>query len=170
MGRPSTYTREAADQVCALLANGESLRDICRDEDMPPESTVRGWAVDDLDGFAARYARARDIGLDCENDAMLEVARNGANDYKLISRGEGETELVPDHEHIARSRLIVDTMKWRLSKMAPKRYGDRITQEISGPNGGAIPTRIVVELVRAPSSLDSPASPPSLPSGAANRE
>lgn len=130
MGRPSSYTRETADQICALLAGGESLRDICRDEDMPPESTVRGWVVDDVDAFSARYTRARDIGLDCENDAMLDVARNGANDYKLVSRGEGQPELVPDHEHIARSRLIVDTMKWRLSKMAPKRYGDRL--ELAG--------------------------------------
>lgn len=37
------------------MAEGESLRSICRDPGMPSEATVRGWSLRDHDGFDARY-------------------------------------------------------------------------------------------------------------------
>ena len=58
-GRPSAYSEKNAAEVCERLAAGESLRAICRDGHMPPESTIRGWAIEDYSGFSARYARAR---------------------------------------------------------------------------------------------------------------
>ena len=35
-----------------------------------------------------------------------------------------------DGHHVQRSKLIVDTIKWEVSKMLPKLYGDIITQEL----------------------------------------
>jgi hypothetical protein len=94
---------------------------------MPPESTVRRWALDDAEGFAARYAHARDLGLDAMSDELLEIADDGTNDYM-------DTEDGPklDGEHVQRSRLRVDTRKWYLSKLAPKRYGDKLELEHKG--------------------------------------
>lgn len=37
-----------------------------------------------------------------------------------------------DTEHVQRSRLRVDTLKWQASKLVPKKYGDKIHQEHSG--------------------------------------
>ena len=59
-GRPSKYTEAVATAICRRIADGETLREICRSSDrFPPESSVREWVLADHQGFAARYARAR---------------------------------------------------------------------------------------------------------------
>lgn len=44
----------------------------------------------------------------------------------------GEIEIVPNLEHINRTRLRVDTRKWIVSKLLPKKYGDLVRTEHSG--------------------------------------
>ncbi len=113
MGRPSAYTQELADKICSWLAEGESLLAICKDDpNMPAASTVRRWVTDDRKGFAAQYARARDIGLDHQAEYIIEIA---------------DTEPDP-----ARARVMIDARKWHLSKMAPKRYGEKLAAEVTG--------------------------------------
>jgi hypothetical protein len=127
-GRPSAYTAELASQICERLVDGESLRAICRDEGMPDDRTVRRWAVDDVRGFAARYFLARQLQADALTDEILEIADDATRDW-LPSR-DSDTDspaLVPNHEHINRSKLRVDARKWLMSKLAPKKYGDKIT-------------------------------------------
>lgn len=142
----STYTREKADAVCAALAEGLTLREACRQEGMPPESTVRLWALDDVDGFAARYARAREIGYHAMADDVLEIADDGRNDW-MERRGEEDAGWVANGEHIQRSRLRVDSRKWMLSKVLPKIYGDKL--EVSGPGaGGAHVHKVEMTFVR----------------------
>ena len=133
-GRPTIYTPELVTDICVRLAGGESLRAICRDGSMPAESTVRGWVKDDREGFPAQYARARDIGLDAMADELLAIADDGSNDTYKTDDGK----VIVDHDHIQRSRLRVDTRKWLLSKMAPKRYGDRQHLEMTGAGDGPI--------------------------------
>jgi hypothetical protein len=120
-GRPSDYTPELALSICEKLASGLSLRVICSPDDMPAESTVRLWVIEDREGFSAQYTRSRDIGLDCRADRIEE---------KIES--EGDTQ---------RARLLFDHERWYLSKMAPKRYGDRITQEHTGKDGKDLPAQ-----------------------------
>ena len=116
-----TYSPAIAEEICRRLAEGEGLRAICRDEHMPTESTVRGWYVDDYQGFAAQYARARDIGLDVMAEETIEIADDSGLDVVMTDDGPR-----PDGEVINRAKLRVDTRKWLLSKLAPKRYGDRL--------------------------------------------
>jgi len=137
-GRPSRYTDALAAKICKRLAEGESLRSICRDEALPPESTVRGWVVDDHKGFPAQYARARDIGLDVMADEILEISDDGSNDW-MERQGENSEGWMLNGEHVQRSRLRIDSRKWLLSKMAPKRYGDKF-QHV-GEGGGPIRVR-----------------------------
>src|SRR5258708_1363452 len=61
-GRPPRYTAEIAERLLSQLAGGRSLGAVCRDQGMPPRSTVLQWVTDDREGFAARYRRARTIG------------------------------------------------------------------------------------------------------------
>ena len=111
------------------LAAGESLRAICRTEGFPTEGTVRLWAREEP--FATQYAQAREAGYGRMADELLEIADDGTNDTYLVKarNGEDDEERV-NHDHIARSRLRVDTRKWLLSKMLPKVYGDKV--ELSG--------------------------------------
>jgi len=127
-GRPSDYTPELANQICDRLAAGQSLREICRDDDMPHESTVRKWAVEDREGFYTQYARAREAQTEYWADEIVAIADDSARDSWTDENG---VERV-DHDHISRSRLRVDTRKWLMSKLAPKKYGDRVTNEHTG--------------------------------------
>jgi hypothetical protein len=106
---------------------------------MPAESTVRQWIEDDKTadgGFAAQYARAREIGYRTMADEIQEISDDGSNDYMVRTRRDGSTETVVNQEHIQRSRLRVDTRKWLLSKALPKIYGDKV--ELHGPDGGPL--------------------------------
>jgi hypothetical protein len=103
----SGYTADVGDEICRRLADGESLREICRGHDMPPESTVRQWAIDDRDGLAARYREARALLVERWADEIISIADDG--------------QLEPNDR-----RVRVDTRKWLMSKLAPKRYGDRL--------------------------------------------
>ena len=91
---------------------------------MPAESTVRAWALDDIHGFAAQYARAREIGYHGLFDEMLEIADTTHEGVKTVQKATGiETTTGDMIEH---RRLRVDTRKWMLSKALPKIYGDKL--------------------------------------------
>jgi hypothetical protein len=136
-GRPDTgpvYTDEIAEEICDRLAAGEPLASICRDAHMPDEKAVRKWVQTRAETFGPMYARARDIGYDSIAERILEL-------------GEDRAECIGpdgyiDNGEIQRLRLLSDNRKWLLSKMQPKRYGDKVTQEITGEDGGALITRI----------------------------
>lgn len=124
-GETHSYSQEIADKVCDELIKGRTLRDVCRDEGMPPESTVRLWAYDDREGFAAQYTRAREIGYHSMADELLDISDDGHNDW-MERRGEDDAGWQANGEHMQRSRLRVDTRKWLLSKALPKVYGDKL--------------------------------------------
>ena len=106
-GRPSDFTWPVALLICDRMAGGESLRSICKEEGLPAESTVRMWAVKDVEGFHAHYTRAREAQMDSMAEDILEMSDEKTAD-------------------VQRSRLQVDTRKWLMSKIAPKRFGDRM--------------------------------------------
>lgn len=133
-GETSSYTPEVARDICEQLATGKTLREICRAEGMPPESTVRLWALDDREGFAAHYTRAREIGYHAMADDLLEIADDGRNDWMTRNSDDGAGWAV-NGEHMQRSRLRVDTRKWMLSKALPKVYGDKLELGGTGKDG-----------------------------------
>ena len=135
-GRPSTYTPEIAALICERLATGESLRAICRDDGMPPESTVRGWVLDDVQGFSTQYARARNIGLDALAEETLAIADTPQEGEE--TEDDGEKVKVKRGDMLGHRKLQVDTRKWLLSKLAPKKYGEKTSMELTGANGGPV--------------------------------
>ncbi len=137
VGRPTIYTEELAATICAKLADGESLRAICEADEMPDEKTVRTWALENAHGFSPQYARAREIGYQSLAEDLLDIADDARNDW-MVRRGEDDAGWVANGEHIQRSRLRIDTRKWMLSKVLPKVYGDKTTQEHVGEGGGPV--------------------------------
>jgi hypothetical protein len=133
-GRPSSYTDDIAFVVCERLSQGESLRRICSDEEMPGKSTVMRWLNDNKD-FRDQYARAREAQADYFAEEIVEIADDSSED----AVADPETGAVRQNaEFVNRSRLRVDTRKWLMARMAPKKYGDKITQEHQGPDGGPL--------------------------------
>lgn len=125
------YTPELAEAICERLAEGETLKGICRDAGMPSARQVRRWAMDDVQGFAAKYSRAREIGYLKMADEVLELADDKAGDTYLDDTGTRR----PDHASVQRSRLQVDVRRWLLAKCLPKIYGDRQTVEHEAGEG-----------------------------------
>ena len=148
--RTRKYTPKLAEEICERLSKGETLRSICRDGHMPTETAVRKWALEDKDGFYAIYRAARDIGLDAMADEVIDIADDSTKDFiaQLSEDGE-EIEQRPDHEHINRSRLRVDTRKWYLSKLAPKRYGERTQVDNRFVDGEGNDRSITVKFVKS---------------------
>lgn len=146
MGRPSDYSPETAVLICARMGEGESLSSICRDDAMPSMSTVFRWLAADKE-FQDNYARAMDARATLLAEEILQIADDGRNDTYKDEDGHEAT----NHDVIARSRLRVDSRKWIAARMSPKKYGDKVTQEITGADGGPVKTEITrIELVAAP--------------------
>ena len=129
LGRPSDYSLETCEVICARLIEGESLRAICRRDDMPAISTVMNW-LRQHQAFVELYARARELQADAMFEELLDIADDGTNDYGVNEDGESNGKL--DRDHITRSRLRIDTRKWILARMNPKKYGDAVSMRHSG--------------------------------------
>lgn len=128
----SSYTEELADIICERIANGESLRAICEDEDMPDKATVFRWLADKAhESFRDQYARAREAQADALVDDILSIADDGTNDWMEKRDAEGEAIGWRENgEAMRRSQLRIDARKWIAGKLKPKKYGDKI--EIGG--------------------------------------
>ncbi|HEY1246085.1 MAG TPA: hypothetical protein VGF29_14760 [Hyphomicrobiaceae bacterium] len=129
-GRPTIYTEEIAAVIVTRLAAGEPLRTICRNDRMPDESTVRGWALDPDHPFAKRYALAREMGFFSMADELLEIADDARNDFMERMTRSGEVETVVNEEVLARSRMRIATRQWLLAKALPQTFGDRLEQNL----------------------------------------
>lgn len=123
-GRPPIFTKELADKVCERIAEGKSMRTVCAPEDMPSISTVFKWLRENPE-FAQQYARATEERTEAMSEDILDIADDGSNDLMTIQKGNMSYE-VENKEVTNRSRLRVDTRKWLMSKMKPKKYGDRV--------------------------------------------
>jgi hypothetical protein len=92
---------------------------------MPDASTVHRWVLEDREGFYKQYARAREIQSEMMFDEILESADDGSNDFMTITKGR-QSYNIEDKEVTNRSRLRVDSRKWYLSKVLPKKFGDKL--------------------------------------------
>jgi hypothetical protein len=147
MARPSEFTPEIGTEICRRIAEGESVRSIVKDEAMPSSSSVFRWLLDDdKKSFWEQYEKARNIQAELMFEELVEIADDGTNDWMEKERQNGETFTVVDSEHIQRSRLRVDTRKWYLSKVLPKKFGDKTV--VTGPNDGPIQIQGVEVTVR----------------------
>ena len=141
VGRPTSYNEEIASLICGRMANGESLRSICRDPAMPALSSVFLW-VSKHPEFSEQYKLAMASRADAMFEEMFDIADDGSNDWMEVNGKDGETGWKLNGEHVQRSRLRLDTRKWALSKMMPKKYGDNIVDE-STDNDGDVEIRVV---------------------------
>lgn len=139
------YSAALADRICKRLADGESLNAICKSDGYPSESSVRGWVMDDYQGFAANYTRAREIGYSRLAEEILHIADTPVlgvkkvskpmtmknNDGDIVPTGE-MLEEVTEGDMIEHRRLQVESRKWMLAKMLPKVYGEKQQVELTG--------------------------------------
>lgn len=109
VGRPTVMTPEVVEYICTELAEGRSLRSICREEGMPAVSTVLLAVVQDRNGFSEQYRRAREAAGFAHADNIVELANMVA-----------ASEIGPNE-----ARAAMDGLKWAAERMAPKHHSPR---------------------------------------------
>ena len=145
-GRPSLYSPDLAAAICAELADGRSLRSVCRDEGMPDARTVFRWLAAHEE-FRQQYARAKEESADALVEDILDIADDGRNDWMERAGDDAGAGWVLNGEHVQRTKVRIDARKWIAAKLKPKKYGDKVQQELSGPSGGPIEVVNRIELV-----------------------
>ena len=119
-GRPSNYSDALADQFCSLLPYLDGgIEKLCEQPGMPKPTTVFEW-ISKHQYFADKYARAREI--------QAEVQAQRAISDALCA---GDPQL---------GRLRFDARRWLASKLAPKKYGEKVEVE----NSGTLTTRVII--------------------------
>ncbi len=145
---PVEYDRPSiTEAICADLAEGLSLRQACAKDGRPNKSTFLRWLEEEGAGeLRDQYARARERQAELMGDEILEIADDASNDW-MVREGKAEEDsaFALNGEHVQRSRLRIDSRKWLMSKLAPKKYGDKVS---IGGDENAAPIRVLQTIER----------------------
>jgi len=140
VGRPRKYTPKLANKVCALLAEGMSMRKVAEQKGMPSKSSMFGWLAEN-DEFLDQYTRAKQEAADSLVEEMLEIADDEAttdliiDDVPVLDPETGKPYKILTSAGVQHARLRVETRKWISSKLKPKKYGDKVEQTHVGADG-----------------------------------
>lgn len=114
---------KAIDLILDQISSGYSLKSIIDSrtrKEVPCYATWCDWLKEDKE-LLNNYARACEERAEKIFDEILDIADDSSKDVLITDNGETQNS-----EFIARSRLRVDARKWALSKMNPKKYGERL--------------------------------------------
>lgn len=124
------------ERICERLSEGESLRSICSDADMPNARTVFRWVSAD-EGFRAEYEAAIAVRATLMAEGIIELA-----------------DKATDKDSAAAVRVQVDARKWLAGKLHPKRYGDALLMKQADANGDPLkPQMTPIEIATRLASL-----------------
>ncbi len=140
--KPEDYLPE----IHAWIEAGKTLRSYCRQEGKPSYGTVYDWLEEDA-AQSSRFSRARDIGEAQIFQDCLEIADNTQIGEIVTSKSDGSQE-IKSADMIEHRKLRIDTRLKLLAKWNPKKYGDFVRNEISGPDGAPIQAAVTVEFVK----------------------
>lgn len=110
-GPPSQCTPELVERICALLEEGNPLAKACPEVGITTRSFLRYCDNDDAVAQEYRLAlAARAEWFDAERDRIRLTAT--------------------DKDSAAAARVQLDCLAWSQQRMAPTRYGDRVSMEV----------------------------------------
>jgi len=119
--------KEVFNNICLKIGvDGMALRNVLKLDGMPSGETFYKWLNED-ENKTKQYARACNDRSDNIFEDVLNIADSAADDV-IIDKDGNE---VVNHNVIQRDRLRVDTRKWYLSKLNPKKYSDKIQVDTS---------------------------------------
>ena len=132
------YSKDDKERISIEVLNGMrsglSAFKACKAAGVP-QSTFSGW-IDDDANLAEHYARAREDLIEMIATEIIEISDQDVG----VSDGKKDWAAVQKH------KLQVDSRKWLLSKLAPKKYGDKL--ELSGDAANPLVTRIERVIVK----------------------
>ena len=129
-GRPTVYNKKVAEKICQRLSGGESLRSVCRDEEMPAMSSVLLWVVTPGHPFSDQYAQAREAAGYAHADRIIDTVE----------------KTILDQYDPQQAKVIMDGLKWAAERMAPKKHSPNQKIDINDDeNKGPLNIKIEIE-------------------------
>lgn len=122
---PEPVDQEKIEEICIWIAEGNSLRDYCRQEGKPAWRTVYDWLAKDKE-FAARFAQAREVGADAIAHEALEII----DKFPIEAVSDSGSRL--DSAHVAWMKNRAEMRLKLLAKWFPQKYGDKLGVQHEG--------------------------------------
>jgi hypothetical protein len=126
-GRPTKFNEDMAREICHRAADGETLRQICKDKKFPHRTTVQDW-LSDNEQFGRRYAIAKACLIEDVADEILGIIDEKADLYEPVGgndNGDAAPFMVRVNGAVVQDKMNRCDQRWKwLAKMLPQKYGD----------------------------------------------
>jgi len=119
------------------IEQGESLRSVLRSEDMPSQNTFFKW-LNKSEEKVKQYARAMELRAEVRFESIEA-------DYMEEPQRDPMTGKI-DTGWVQLQRLKIDSKKWELSKLHPKKYGDKL--DVTSDGDKITSNDIKIEIVK----------------------
>ena len=126
--RPSIYDLGILQAICDGLVEGLSVKQVCQTDDMPRWQEVYLAMQKDEDVRTA-IAQAREAQQEVTADDIVEMA---------------DLATAEDHNVV---KLRIWARQWRAAKLAPKKYGEKQSLEVT-TDIGATAARVLMDLTQ----------------------
>lgn len=146
--RDVKVTEENFLQICDRLAEGEPLVLICADQTMPSRRDLMRFLYKDEKALEMYY-HAREMQMEAFAEEALSVANDDSQDYSIDDKGRR----ISHNDVVQRARLKIETMWRTMSRMAPRRFGEKNFTEIQGNPNQPVVLSVVTGVPRHAGSL-----------------
>lgn len=118
IGRPTEFTQEIALSICDGVIEGKTIREVCSEKGMPVMSTVFKWLTEKPD-FSEQWRLAKELQTEALNEKIIELGDVAISFAKKLKGPQASAV-------VQAVKLKSDNLKWSMSKMKPKKYGDKV--------------------------------------------
>ncbi len=94
------------------------MRSVCRDDKMPSMETIWKW-LREKKSFSEQYTLATGERTEAQQEQLLEMGD------EAIAHSE-TADPKASNAVVSAYKLKADNLKWSMSKMKPKKYGDKL--------------------------------------------
>ncbi|USE78848.1 hypothetical protein NDR89_19620 [Cupriavidus gilardii] len=131
--------------VCERIAGGESVRKICEDADMPDRRLINRWIAAD-ECLRKQYLDACRARTYFYGEEIVDIADTCRTGIKTVVKetANGTFTETTEIDLVERARLQIDTRKWVMARMNRVDFGEKVTQEHVGKDGGPIEQKTTV--------------------------
>ena len=123
---PGHFDLDTFNTIIHRIRSGEGLIGICRDMGFHRGRFYEWLDISEKDdppscmlGLADRYARACELRAIAQAEELIDISDDAKKD--IVVGDDGKISV--DWEVVNRAKLRIDTRKWLMSKMLPKKYG-----------------------------------------------
>lgn len=138
------YKPKIGEEICRRIITSRIGLSRCLEEmrgekewsDTPSLPTIYRW-IEDYPEFAEKSARARLLSAESYVDEALHEAYTVRTAKTVVKRIRGDSTEIEERvtDNVERSKLIAQILLRRAGQLNPKKYGERILNEHSGPGG-----------------------------------